>query len=87
MGTTGVVVERQGDLGILSLAAVRHALGKPNMTEKIQICAAVAQVVPMLAESDIRLLMWEVEGAIATDPSDHSGWLDLMTVLRRVDRP
>jgi len=87
VGADVMGVERQEDLGVLSLAAVRHALGKPNVTEKIQICAAVAHLVPFMAESDIRLLMWEVEGAIANDQSDHSGWMDLMTVLRRVDRP
>jgi len=87
VGAIGMMVERQGDLGVLSLAAVRHALGKPSVTEKINICAAVAHMVPLLSESDIRILLYEVEGAMTVDQSDHSGWLDLMTVLRRVDRP
>ena len=87
MGSSKVTVGQQEDLGILAKAAVRHALGKETPQASVMICGAVAHVVPLLAESDIRQLMWEVEGAIATDKINHYEWVDLMTVLRRVDRP
>lgn len=87
MGAVKVTVEQQEDLGVLAKAAVLHALGKEDPKNSVLVCGAVAHVVPLLAESDIRQLMWEVEGAIAGGKKNHYEWVDLMTVLRRVDRP
>ena len=87
MGATKVTVEQQEDLGVLAKAAVMHALGKEDPKNSVLVCGAVAHIVPLLAESDIRQLMWEVDSAITSGKHDHYEWVDLMTVLRRVDRP
>ena len=78
---------QQEDLGILAVAALRYILNKPSQNADVMICGAVAHVVPLLAESDIRQLMWEVDGALTNSKRDQHEWTELMMVLRRVDRP
>lgn len=82
-----VSVEQQDDLGVLALAALRHAAKRENTESVLTICGAVAHVVPLLSESDIRLLMWEADRAITSTGGKAPEWVELMTVLRRVDRP
>lgn len=82
-----VSLEQQEDMGILALAAVRYLLGKEAPGSDVTICGAVAHMAPMLAESDIRQLMWEVDGALTNSKRNHQEWAELMMVLRRVDRP
>lgn len=82
-----VSVEQQSDLGILAKAALRYALGKSGDRTHVTIAGAVAHFVPYLAETDIRQLMWEVDSALSAPDSDKHTWAELMTVLRRVDRP
>lgn len=77
---------QQEDLGVLALAALRWAMNKKIEGQGLNpICSAVAHLVPLLAESDIRMLMYEVDTALHND--DRHEWVELMTVLRRVDRP
>ena len=66
---------------------IRYAIEKSDLALSKSISVAVARIVPLLDEKDIRLLMLEVERAYTADKSDHCGWYELMTVLRRVDRP
>lgn len=82
-----VSLGQQEDMGVLALAAIRYALGKDAPQADVMICGAVAHVVPLLSESDIRQLMWEVDGALTNSKRDHHEWAELMMVLRRVDRP
>lgn len=82
-----VSVEQQGDLGVLALATVKLAQSKPSKESLITLCGAVAHVVPLLAESDIRLLMLECDNAITATGGKATEWVELMTVLRRLDRP
>ena len=82
-----VSLGQQEDMGVLALAAIRYALGKETPQADVMICGAVAHVVPLLAESDIRQLMWEVDGALTNSKRNHHEWSELMMVLRRVDRP
>lgn len=86
MGTK-VSVEVQDDLGVLALAALRHAANRENTETTTTVCGAVAHIVPMLSESAIRQLMWETDRAITSTRDEAHDWVELMTVLRRVDRP
>ena len=85
----GAVVscELQGDLGVLAMSGIRYAIEKSDKDISKSITTAVARIVPLLDEKDIRLLMLEAERAYTADKSDHCGWFDLMASLRRVDRP
>jgi hypothetical protein len=82
-----VTVEQQDDLGILCRAALRHAMGKAGDRNTTTVAGAVAHLVPLLSESDIRQLMWDVDHALSDPSQDHHAWAELMIVLRRVDRP
>ncbi len=85
----GAVVscELQGDLGVLAMNSIRYAIEKSDKALSTSTIVAVSRIVPLLDEKDIRLLMLEVERAYTADKSDHCGWFDLMTVMRRIDRP
>ncbi len=85
----GAVVscEVQADLAVLAMNGIRYAIEKSDKSLSKSICVSVGRIVPLLDEKDIRLLMLEVERAYTADKSDHCGWYELMTVLRRVDRP
>ena len=85
----GAVVscELQGDLGVLAMNGIRYAIERSEKELSKSISVAVARIVPLLDEKDIRLLMLEAERAYTADKSDHCGWLDLMAALRRIDRP
>jgi len=81
-------VGQQEDLGILAQAAIRWMLKKPAPETSLQVCSAVAHVVPLLSETCIRTLMYEVDTALHTNTGpDQHYWAELMTVLRRIDRP
>lgn len=82
-----VSVEQQADLGILAKAAIRHAIGKAGDRKAMTIAGAVAHIVPLLDETDIRQLMCDVDSALSDPGQDHHAWAELMIVLRRVDRP
>jgi len=77
----------QGDLGVLAMNSIRYAIEKSDKALSTSTIVAVSRIVPLLDEKDIRLLMLEVERAYTADKSDHCGWFDLMTVMRRIDRP
>lgn len=82
-----MTLPQQEDLGVLALAALRWAMGKQfdKGAGLTPLCSAVAHLVPLLSESDIRLLMYEVDTQLHKD--DRHEWVELMTVLRRIDRP
>ena len=82
-----VTVGQQEDLGILCRAALRHAMGKGGDRMAVTVAGAVAHLVPLLSESDIRQLMWDVDSALSNPEEDHHTWAELMIILRRVDRP
>lgn len=82
-----VTLDQQEDMGILALAALRWVLDKRADASSTTVCGAVAHMVPHMSESSIRTLMYEVEGALHSSHGDHPAWVELMTVLRRVDRP
>ncbi len=82
-----VSAEQQEDLGILAIAALRYAAGRENTTSPVSICGAVAHIVPLLSDTDKRMLMWEADRAITSTGGKEPEWVELMIVLRRVDRP
>ncbi len=81
---TGV---QQEDLGILALAALRHSMGRENGTGSVTTCSAIAHMVPLMNESDIRILIYEVETALAKYGTARHEWVELLTTLRRLDTP
>ena len=82
-----VSLGQQEDVGVLAIAAVRYALGDRTPASSVSICGAVAHLVPVMSETDIRMLMYEVDAALKSDRIQHHEWAELMVVLRRVDRP
>lgn len=81
-----MTLPQQEDLGVLALASLRWAMAKKMDAQGLTpICSAVAHLVPLLAESDIRMLMYEVDSQLHND--DRHEWVELMTILRRIDRP
>lgn len=84
---TGMSIEQQEDLGILARAALRHAIGRDVGQKATTIASALAHVVPLLSETDIRQLMHDVDHALSDPKADWHTWADLMIILRRVDRP
>lgn len=78
---------QQEDLGIVALAALRHSMGKETQVGSVTTCGAIAHLVPYMSESDIRQLTYEVDAALAKyGPARHE-WVELLTVLRRLDAP
>lgn len=86
MGST-VTLGQQEDLGILCRAALRHVLAKEGDRNTLTVLGAVAHVVPLLAEGDIRQLIWDADHALSDPAQDRHAWTELLMVLRRVDRP
>lgn len=82
-----MTIEQQEDLGILSMAALRQSMGKETGQNSVLICTAIAKIAPFLAESDMRSLIYEIESALSRYGSGRHEWVELLTVLRRVDRP
>lgn len=83
----GMSIEQQEDLGIVAQAALRQSMGKELPRNNVLICSALAKLVPLLAESDIRMLIYEIETALSRfGPVQHE-LVELLTVLRRLDRP
>ena len=82
-----MTVAQQEDLGIVAMAALRHSMGRETPSNSVTTCGAVAHLVPYLAESDIRQLIYEVESALSKYGTGRHEWVELLTVLRRLDRP
>lgn len=81
--TTG----QQEDLGIVALAALRYSMGKETQENSVTTCGAIAHLVPFMGESDIRMMIYEVESALAKYGAYRHEWVELLTVLRRLDAP
>ena len=75
------------DLGAVALAALRYIISKPNHDGSVAICGAIAHLVPLFEESAIRMLQYEVDGALKRPDGDRYELVELMMILRRVDRP
>lgn len=75
------------DLGAVSLAALRYITNKPDHEGSVAICSAIAHLVPLFEESTIRMLQYEVDGALKKPDGDRHELVELMMILRRVDRP
>lgn len=82
-----MTLDQQEDLGVLALSALRYSMGRETQSNSITICGAIAHMVPYLAESDMRMLIYEIELALSKYGTSRHEWVDLLTVLRRLDRP
>lgn len=83
-----MTVQHQDKLGVLALAAVLHLREQPKQHSSTDICSAIASMVPYMSESFIRRIAYEVDSVLHTLKKEESEeWVELMTVLRRVDRP
>lgn len=78
---------QQEDLGVLALAALRYSMGRETGAGSVTTCGAIAHMVPLMNESDIRLLIYEVETALAKYGTARHEWVELLTTLRRLDTP
>lgn len=78
---------QQEDLGIVAMAALRYSMGMETANSSVTTCGAIAHLVPFMAESDMRQLIYEVESALAKYGAARTEWVELLTTLRRLDRP
>lgn len=84
----GMTVGQQEQLGIVALAAVLYLKEQPKQGSSTAICSAVASLVPHMDEGFIRRIAYEVDSVLhALKKGEGEEWVELMTVLRRVDRP
>lgn len=83
MGST-VTMEQQGDLGILARAAMRYAMSHQEGVPTVLITSAVARMVPLLAENDIRQMIYDADRALSSNQADRYTWTNLLLALRRV---
>lgn len=82
-----MTVGQTEDLGILALSALRYSMGMETQSNSVTTCGAIAHLVPLMAETDVRMLIYEVENAIAKYGSARHEWVELLIVLRRLDNP
>ena len=78
---------QQEDLGVVALAALRHSMGRETQNNSVTICSAIAHLVPYMAETDVRMLIYEIETALSRYGASRHEWVELLIVLRRLDRP
>lgn len=82
-----MTLEQQEDLGTIALSALRQTMGREAKDSSVLICSAIAKLAPLLTDSDTRMMIYEVESALSKYGTERHEWVELLTVLRRVDRP
>lgn len=82
-----MTVGQQEDLGIVAMAALKYSMGMETQANSVTTCSAIAHLVPFMGEPDIRMLIYEIENALAKYGSSRPEWVELLIVLRRLDRP
>ena len=75
------------DLGAVALAALRYITTKDNYEGSVAVCGAIAHLAPLMSDTNIRQLQYEVDCALKRPGNDRHELVELMIILRRVDRP
>lgn len=82
-----MTVGQAEDLGILARAALLYSMGKETQSNSVTTCGAIAHLVPYMDESSTRMLIFDIEAALAKYGSGRHEWVELLTILRRLERP
>lgn len=82
-----MTVGQAEDLGILARAALLYSMGMETQSNSVTTCGAIAHLVPYMDESSIRMLIFDIEAALAKYGAGRHEWVELLTVLRRLERP
>lgn len=83
-----MTIGQREDLGILARAALLYSMSRETQANSVTTCGAIAHLVPYMDESSMRMLIHDIEGALAKygNTARHE-WVELLIVLRRLDAP